>query len=135
MNKKERILELLKSKPKVFCWELINKGLYHHASQRIGELNREGYKIQFHRATSWEACYYELKGTGSILENAITPLVLQSEVREGEKKSGSIPEPCKDLDGERPNILNKPQVPQVSPSLAFDKSGQKGFIFDEEVFN
>ena len=42
MSQASKILEMLKSSPSgVTCQDLAFKGLYHHASQRIGEIKRQ----------------------------------------------------------------------------------------------
>lgn len=61
MSQASRILELLKNGD-VSCAALAQEKLYHHASQRIGELNRKGYQIEFIKGETWDKGKYRLIG-------------------------------------------------------------------------
>ena len=60
MTQKDRILELLRGSPgrTVTCQEFADNFLYHKLSSRCGELNRDGYKIEYIAPMPNQSCMY-----------------------------------------------------------------------------
>ena len=62
MSQKDDILRLLRNSPDgVSCATLAQNGLYHHGSQRIGEMCRQGFVINFVKGMTWDTGRYILK--------------------------------------------------------------------------
>ena len=59
MSQSSRLLDLLRQGP-VTCKRLASEGLFHHASQRLGEMKKKGYQIEFIKKPEWYDCEYKL---------------------------------------------------------------------------
>lgn len=73
MTQKEQILSLLRDSPtrSVSCGHLALVNLYHHASQRCGELRQEGYGIEYVKGEDWDDSKYVLTNDPSIDGNQV----------------------------------------------------------------